>query len=115
MAQLDKSARLDPWLGRGLGGDTNLPTRELQPPLIGSAGPLNQDVTKMPGWKAQVNVFDLGDKEGMEAYRDLLNTVGSSPFSRISYVERHWVEATGNWKVLVEVEHKIRVEIPFER
>lgn len=112
MAQLDKDANIAGWI-RGDTPADDIPRKELQPPIIGSAGPLNQEVHRIPGWTAEVHILDLSDKEALAKYTELLNKVGGSPFSRVRYVERHWVESVQNWKVLVEVEHCVRVEIPF--
>lgn len=111
MAELSKDAKLPGWI-RGE-DPSGTPQREIQPPILGSAAPLDQEVQRIPGKVAEVHILDLSDKESFARYNELLNKVGSSPFSRVSYVERHWIESVHNWKVLIEIEHQVRVEIPF--
>lgn len=113
MAQLDKDHTIEGWQRITPGSDLPLP-REPQPPVIDGSSPLDPDIHRMLGWTADVKIFDLSDEESLIKYRDLLNTVGCSPFSRVSHIERRWVDASQNWKVLVEVENQVRVGVPIK-
>lgn len=110
MATLQKDAAIEGWIRPGeLPGE---PVRDLlAPPVVGNTSPLDPDVTRIPGCKVAVYVFDLSEEKELQDYRDVLNAAGQDPFTRIHYVERHWMEAKSNWKVLIEVMHAVRVGV----
>lgn len=114
MATLGKNDRIPGWAATGA-PDAGIPWREPQPPMMGEPGPIGGEFSRVLGWTAEVHIFDLSEEEGLKGYRELLDKVGCSPFSRVSFVDRRWIEEVRGWKILVEVENKVRIDVPFNR
>jgi|GEM_PF-2732229 hypothetical protein len=55
-----------------------------------------------PATLTSVKIFDLSKEEDVKDYETWLNKVGQNPYVTIRYTERHWTDATNNWKVLME-------------
>ena len=62
------------------------------------------------GYTVEVYVLDLSKKEELDKYTTLLNKAGTSLFTKIRYIERHWIESTQNWKIFIELTKKVLVD-----
>ena len=63
-----------------------------------------------PGFTSEVYVFDLSKEEQLTEYKNVLDKAGTSRYSKLGYIERHWVESTQSWKVLVELRNNVLVD-----
>jgi len=99
-------------------GEGPVTGREPLPRLLQSSeeAPLmlirNEDPDDMKprlGVISSVHIFDLSKEEDLVKYAECLNKAGTSPFYVVRFTERHWVEQTSNWKVLIEICEQVRV------
>ena len=70
------------------------------------------DIADQPVRSEEVTpyTFDLNNEEDLQAWKDLCKEKGSAQFKRFSYLERKYCEATGNWKIYVEVAELILID-----
>ena len=62
------------------------------------------------GHTTDVYVLNLSKPEDLEKYKEVLDIAGTSLFTKIRYIERHWDESSHNWIILVELTKKVLVD-----
>ena len=75
--------------------------------LIRNEDPDNEQPTR--GYISRVYIFDLDKPDDVTKYAECLNQAGTGTFYGIHFIERHWVDKTSNWKVLLEICEEVRV------
>ena len=85
-----------------------------QPEYIGDTKIYSSDDPdyKQPreGHTTDVYVLNLSKPEDLEKYKEVLDIAGTSLFTKIRYIERHWDESSHNWIILVELTKKVLVD-----
>lgn len=62
------------------------------------------------GYTTEVYVLNLSKKEDLDKYKEVLDQAGTSLFTKIRYIERHWDESSHNWIILIELTTKVLVD-----
>ena len=101
--------------GAGSELETMIAAGEPQPEYIGGKEKLyssDDPAYKQPrsGFTCEVHIFDLSKEDELIKYQEILDKAGTSRYSRIRYIERHWVESTSSWKVLIELQTMVLVD-----
>lgn len=63
-----------------------------------------------PGYTSDVFVLNLSNPKDLEKYKEVLDLAGTSLFTKIRYIERHWDESSHNWIILVELTTNVLVD-----
>lgn len=92
-----------------------LAAQEPQPEYIGDKTKLyssDDPAYKRPrdGFTCEVFIFDLSKEDDVKRYQEILDKAGTSRYSKIRYIERHWVESLCSWKVLIELQTMVLVD-----
>ena len=62
------------------------------------------------GCTTDVYVLNLSKPEDLKKYKEVLDIAGTSLFTKIRYIERHWDESSHNWIILIELTKKVLVD-----
>ena len=62
------------------------------------------------GFTTEVYVLNLSKNEDLDKYKEVLDLAGTSLFTKIRYIERHWDESSHNWIILIELTTKVLVD-----
>lgn len=88
---------------------SNIERRELTPAFVGDKDTLDPSHRTFSGYTSNVYIFDLSKEKDLKEYSEVLNNIGLSPFTTIHHISRQWVDATSNWKILLETVERVEV------